>query len=290
MKEKIEKFYLKNYKKLLFIPVILLVLSILFLGIHAGMTGEVIERDVSLKGGLTATIYTDQEINLIELEKSIEVESNLRILKDFTSGKQIGLIIESSDITNDELEPLLEKELGLTLTQDNYSVEETGSKLGEAFYRQLLIGIVIAFILMGITVLAVFRTLIPGLAVIFAALTDIVVTLAILSIFGMQLSSAGIVAFLLIIGYSIDTDILMTTRVIKKREGSIFDRIWSSGKTGLTMTFTTIIALGIGLIFTNSIVIAEMFTIIIIALFVDILTTYFTNAGILTWYAKKKGL
>ncbi len=176
----------------------------------------------------------------------------------------------------------------IVLTENNYSVEEAGGSLGESFYRQMVVAIGIAFILMGIVVLIVFRTIIPSLAVISAALFDIVITVGILNLFGVRLSTAGISALLLLIGYSVDTDILLTTRVLKKKEGSVNKRILDAMKTGLTMTGTTIAALGVGFIVTNSPVLKQMFMIILIGLVVDVFATYLTNAGILKWYAERK--
>ena len=69
---------------------------------------------------------------------------------------------------------------------------------------------------MGLVVFIYFRTLVPSLAVILAAFSDIVVTLAIFNLTGEKLSTAGVAAFLMLIGYSVDTDILLNTRVLKK--------------------------------------------------------------------------
>ena len=106
----------------------------------------------------------------------------------------------------------------------------------------------------------------------------------------MKLSSAGIIGFLLIIGYSVDTDILLTTWALKKREKSLFERMFHSMKTGLTMTAAAIAVMIIGIIFSNAVVIREMFIVILLALITDIFATYLTNAGILTWYCQKKGI
>jgi len=285
---KLEKFYFKNYKLLMLIPIIMLVIALGYLGIHYAVTGEFMNKDVSLKGGITATVYTEQAVDLDALKASLGVPSNIRNLGDFVTGKQMGFIVEVSDLSSEQLKGILEKFLDIKLTQDNFSIEETGSKLGAAFFRQLMMALAFAFILMAISVFIAFRTFIPSIAVIFSAFCEIVIAFAIVTLSGMQISTAGIVAFLLIIGYSVDTDILLTTRMLRKKEWSLFKRITSSIKTGATMTFTTIFALIAGIIFITSYIIREMFIIIVIALFMDLLTTYLTNAGILTWYIIRK--
>ncbi len=287
-KENIENFWSKNYKILMWIPVILFILSVLLIGIKISKTGDFINKDVTLKGGIAATVYTQQEFSEEEIKAALQADSNIKKLGDIRTGKQIGFIIEVSDINEEQLREALAKELSLELTHENFSVEETSPKLSQAFFKQLMIAIIFAFILMGLAVFISFRTPIPSIAVISAALMDVTITLAIVNIIGMDISTAGIVGFLLIIGYSVDTDILLTTWAIKKRDFKLFDRMMHSAKTGLTMTFIAIAVMIIGVISTNSVVIKEMFTIILIALSIDIFTTYLTNAGILWIYCKKK--
>ena len=54
--KKIVKGYEKNLPKLMFIPLILLVIAIAYLGLHYAQTGEVFKKDISLRGGIVATV------------------------------------------------------------------------------------------------------------------------------------------------------------------------------------------------------------------------------------------
>ncbi|HDZ61215.1 MAG TPA: preprotein translocase subunit SecF, partial [Candidatus Pacearchaeota archaeon] len=105
-----------------------------------------------------------------------------------------------------------------------------------------------------------------------------------------KMSSAGIVAFLMLIGYSVDTDILLTTRVLKRQEGSLNERIFGAFKTGLTMTLTSLLAIIFALFVVKSfsIVLTQIFTILAIGLGFDIFNTWITNVSILKWYMEKK--
>jgi len=170
----------------------------------------------------------------------------------------------------------------------SYSVETFGSSLGESFFRQTIIALLVAFILMGIVVFIYFKLPIPSLVVILAAFSDIVVTLAVFNLTGIKLSTAGIAAFLMLIGYSVDTDILLTTRVLKRREGTIMERIYGAMKTGLTMAITTIAAVGVSLLLVESEVIKQIMLILFIGLIVDIIMTWIQNAGLLRLYLHKK--
>jgi len=130
---------------------------------------------------------------------------------------------------------------------------------------------------------------IPSVAVILAAFSDIIVTLAIVNLMGMKLGTAGIAAFLMLIGYSVDTDILLSTRVLKRKGGSVYQRVISAFKTGMTMNLTTMTALTIALIFSQSEIISQIMTILLIGLAVDMINTWLQNVGILRWHLENKG-
>ncbi|MDP7115507.1 MAG: hypothetical protein QF915_00480, partial [Candidatus Woesearchaeota archaeon] len=61
--KRIKRFYINNYKKLLIIPNIILVLAILQIIIHVSMTGDFLNKGVSLKGGISITVPLDQGID-----------------------------------------------------------------------------------------------------------------------------------------------------------------------------------------------------------------------------------
>lgn len=290
MKEMFRGLYTAHYKKLFFLPLLLLFLSLLVLANNYRTTGDIIKKDVTLKGGATATIYTAEQFPDLEqqlLATFPEKEFVVRDLTEFGSGTSLGVVIEASDVDPDVLRAALEEITGLSLTEKNYSMEFIGGSLGESFYHQMLIAILLAFLFMAIVVFVTFRIPVPSFAVVFSAFSDMVCTVALLSIFGMQFSTAGIAAVLLLVGYSIDTDILLTTNLLR-RSGGLFDGVWRSMKTGLTMTAAAVASLGIGYLVSTSLVIKHMFLIIIVGLCFDVVMTYGMNAGLLYWYLKKK--
>ena len=291
----LESFYEKHYKKLIVFSYSILLLSILFLGYKYFTTGEPIERDITLKGGVSVIIY-NENLNLDEIKDYLKDnvrDFSARALTDAATGKQTGLIIEAADITEEELRSLLEKKLTNVDfdNKDEYEPGLTSAGFGESSYRGLLIALLFAFIFMSITILISFKTFIPSIAVISAALTDILAALVVIDLIGIKLSSAGIISFLLIIGYSIDTDVLLTTKLLKRREeGSLYERLKHAMTTGLTMTMAAIAALSVGYFIAIPEELKQMFLIIVIALIFDIITTYAGNAGILIHYCKKKNI
>ncbi len=286
----VKNWYDKSYKYLLILPVVFLLFSAVYLYNFYGDHGDIFYKDVSITGGTTITVFASTDIVLLEQTLAPQFpDIALRSITDIRTGEQHGFFVETSS-SIDELKAALESYLGYQLTTENSSIEFTGSALSESFYNQLRIAILISFILMAGVVFIIFRTPIRSLSIIIAGLADIIFTIVVIDILGIRLSTAGIVALLMLIGYSVDADIMLTTRVVKDKEGSINHRIWEAFKTGITMTLTAMAAVGIALIFTRSLspVLSQMFTIILIGLCFDIFNCWITNASLLKWYAEVK--
>jgi len=283
--------YEKNYKKLLWIPIILLALSLFQLFSMYQETGEIIERDITLTGGTSITFFPNQQVDTNELSNYLNgklPEFVIRELSDFQSGKQKAIVVETIS-EPEETRVLIEEFLKYELNNENSSTESTGSSLGESFYRQLVYAIILSFVLMSIVVFLIFRSRVPSFAVVISAFADIVMTLAAINILEIKISSAGITAILMLIGYSVDADIMLTTRLLK-REGNTNKNLREAFKTGITMTLTSILAISVALFIVQSVsnVLAQIFTILIIGLSFDILNTWITNVSILKWHLETK--
>ncbi len=290
MLTKLKNFHDKNYKLLLLIPLVILIFSFVYMASFYSQNQDFIRKDISLKGGTSVTI--NAKINLEDLEQAVSGkldEITTRKIYDLITREQIAVIIETTS-SKEQTEQVLEGYLGYELTDDNSSFEFTGSTLSENFYRQLLLAILVAFVFMAIVVFIIFRTPVPSAAIIISAFADILMTLIVVNLLGIRVSSAGIIALLMLIGYSVDTDILLTTRVLKRDEGSLNQRLFGAFKTGMTMTLTSLLAVVFALIVAKSFssVLTQIFTILSIGLGFDLLNTWITNASIIKWYMARK--
>ncbi len=296
-KDSKKSFYYKYYKELMIIPFLLLLLAIGFLGYNYVTTGAVINKGISLQGGITITVPVEEPVSLPETEGYLnqEVKQGIKVRELSELGVQKAILVEVpgdvedmselSELENDVVSSLESKiEGGL----EDYSVETIGPSLGRSFFQQTIKALIFAFIFMGGMVFLYFRTFAPSIAVILAAFSDIVVTMAIVNVIGMEVGTSGIAAFLMLIGYSVDTDILLTTKVLRRKEGTIYDRVLDAMKTGLTMNGTTLAAITIGIVVSQSEVITQIMIIIFIGLLVDMINTWIQNVGILRWYAEGK--
>ena len=251
-----------------------------------------INRDVSLKGGTTITLTG--EIDSADIEAKLKdkiLDAGFRSLSDLRTGKGIAFVIESS-MQPDEMKVIIEEAVGYELNEENSSIEFTGPTLSGNFYRQLIIALIISFTLMSIVVFVMFRSFVPSVAVIFAALSDIIMPLALINYLEIKISAAGIAAFLMLVGYSVDTNILLTARALKKIEGTLNQRIYGAFKTGAFMTIIALAAvLPVFFIVTGlPDSFRQIFLILALGLTADLFNTWMTNAGIIKWYCTRKGI
>jgi len=285
---KLLDFYEHKYKKSMWFTIALLVISIMIICVYTAVNGEVIPRGVSLKGGVTITVPFENPIDVKELEDSLRVQfpqASVNVRAMTSAGERIGFIVDASDVDSEMLLDAIRSHVG---EMNKFSLETMGSALGEAFFKQTLLAILIAFVLMSVVVFLSFKTFIPSFAVILSAVSDITMTVAVIDLFRIRIETAGIAALLMLIGYSVDTDILLTTRVIKREEGTVFYRVMGAMKTGMTMTITSIAAIAVSLIFTQSETLRQIMLILLIGLIFDLPNTWIQNTGILRMYLERK--
>jgi preprotein translocase subunit SecF len=292
---KLMHWYGTHYKVLTILPFILLLCGIGQLTYQSFTTGDFVSRGISLSGGTTITIQTTQPVLISSLEQSLSSFAGssqqivVRELTDF--GTQTGIIIETSISDSQAIQELLKVVESTTgpIQKELLSVETTGPQLGEEFFTQMKWGLFFAFALMGVVVFIAFKSLVPSLAIVVSAFTDLVLTIAVFNILGGQLSTSGVAALLLVIGYSVDTNVLLTNHMLKRTTHAISERINSAWVTGWAMILTTIVAVVAGLLMTNASAIREIMLILLIGLVIDTITTWFQNAGLLRWYLEKHG-
>lgn len=283
--------YDKRYKELMIFTFIVFLVAIGILITSYVRTGEFVQKGVTLKGGITLTIQTGEEIDLLALENNLAAalpKSDIGVRKTTELGVIKSIIIEAGDVTEEDLLSAVKKSGIIDLKEGGYSIESMGSSLGTQFFKQTIIAVIIAYLAMWLVVFLTFREIVPSTFVMLAATSNIICSLAVVSLIGMKLSTAGVAAFLMLIGYASDTNIMLTTKVLRRKEGTVLDRILNAMKTGITLTATTLVAAIVAYFFSTSDVIRQIMIIMIIGLLFDVLNTWVQNTGILRWYLERK--
>ncbi len=173
-----------------------------------------------------------------------------------------------------------------------YSIQDVTPTLGAFFLQQLQNIILISFVVVALVVFLVFRNPIPSLTVVFGSANDILVALGAMALLGIPLGVASVGGLLMLIGYSMDTDILAAIRVLKRGEGTPQERAHDAMRTGITLTLAAIITFSILLVVSYLVYIPTYFeisSIVLVGLVADLVTTWLSNTVLLLWYKERKG-
>jgi preprotein translocase subunit SecF len=166
------------------------------------------------------------------------------------------------------------------------SVQSTSASFGGESQRLALYGLVAAFVGMSILVFLMFRTFVPSIAVVLSAFSDIVIPLALMNILGIPLSLGTVAALLMLIGYSVDSDILLNNHVLR-RSGGFYESTYRAMRTGVTMTLTSLSAMSVMALvaFVFGIdLLTSIGVVLVMGLATDLMNTYMLNLSLLRWY------
>lgn len=257
----------KYWKVFTFVPLVALILASIFLANNMLTKGSFMERSPELIGGKIITLHVSDP-SKINVDYNVRTTSSQNVIIEIPFDVDEKVVIDTVQSQTDII--------------GQPSIQTIGPVIGEIFWQQAQIAIVLAFVLMSIVVFILFRSPAPSLIVILAAVTDIVVTIALLDIIGVKLSLHVLAALLMIIGYSVDTDIVLTTNVL--RGGTVRNAM----KTGLTMSAAALAAFFAMYVLAGSLVLQEMALVIMLGIVIDIPATYLTNAGILRLWMERK--
>ncbi len=210
---------------------------------------------------------------------------------DFSSLRELDYAVQQAyeriyELYTQRIVQLLRKYVDFT----DASVASTSPALGRHFLDK---AIHVALLTAGLSVLVVFfffRTWVPALAILIGAMSDILIALGIMAFLCIPLSLASFSALLMLVGFSLDTDILLTMRMLK-RKGDPREKAFEALKTGVTMSITAIFAFAVLYIvslFTHITFYREISTVALAGLFGDLFATWGINAVLLLLHVEGK--
>ena len=278
------KYDIEKYspKQLVIIPLVLLVISIVLLSLNMINTGMPVTPGIDFSGGTAVTVITPDT-----REQILTTFSGYPLI-DVAEGVNNGKFLKFSSMDDAKFRSLT------SLIMQKYpdaKIDQIGESFGKTLQYQAVIAIIFSFIGMAIVIFLAFRTFVPAAAVVLSAFADMVMTAAAMNIIGIPLTLGTVAALLMLIGYSVDSDILLTNRVLK-RQGKLNEKLTGAFTTGIIMTSTTLAATAALFIvswFGSVQILMEISAVLLIGLVFDIMNTWLTNAGILKWYAMKGG-
>lgn len=276
-------------RQLAAVPLAVLALALLLLGGWYVAFGTPVTLGIEFVGGTELTVETSTSeadiADAFEEEptsiQAIQTEDDQYIVQ-FTSTDDQAL----ADQARDNLEPSGNADVV-------QSVSSTSASFGQQAQQTALLGLVVAFLGMSVLAFALFRTFVPSIAIVISAFSDLMIPLAFMNvltatrIFEFRLSLGTVAALLMIIGYSVDSDILLNNHILR-RSGDFYESTHRAMRTGVTMTVTSMAAMLVMAITAFAFGIELLFSIgliLFVGLAADLMNTYMLNLSLLRWYA-----
>lgn len=278
------KYNIEKYspKQLVIIPLVLLAISVVLLALNMVSTGMPVTPGIDFSGGTAVTLFTT------DTREELQSTFTGYPLVDISEGVNNGFFLKFGAMDDTEF-----RSLSALISQKfpDAKVDQIGETFGKTLQSQAVLALVFSFIGMAIVIFVAFRTFVPAVAVILSAFADMVMTAATMNIVGIPLSLGTLAALLMLIGYSVDSDILLTNRVLK-RQGKLNEKLTGAFRTGMIMTSTTLaatLAMFIVAWLGSVLILMEISAVLLIGLVFDVMNTWLTNVGILKWYILKGG-
>jgi preprotein translocase subunit SecF len=263
-------------RQLVAVPLALLAVSVGVLAVATVLLGSPVPLGIEFTGGTELRVITGDSPSEIRATFDQDVESITPIASQADTYQ---LTFQSDDA--DPLERRAEN-AGYTVE----SVSERSASFAGDSQRQALVGLLVAFAGMAVLVFLMFRTFIPSIAVVASAFSDIVIPLALMRLFGIELSLGTVAALLMLIGYSVDSDLLLNNHIIRRR-GAFYTATYRAMRTGVTMTITSIAAMIVMVVVASLLGIPLLPAIGIVLVFgltADLMNTYLMNVSLLRYY------
>ena len=258
-------------------PVAMVVIAVLVISAVFATTGSPVALGTEFTGGTELRVVVPGDGTAVTEPFSAAVES-------------VQPVQQSADTFiltfGPEAEPETIRTQALDAGYDVISVQSTSPAFAASTQRLAVYGVGIAFVGMSIVVFALFRTVIPSGAVVFSAFGDIAVPVAVMNVLGIDLSLGTVAALLMLIGYSVDSDILLTNHVLR-RSGGFYESVRRAMRTGVTMTVTSISAMAVMAMVATYFrieLLSAIGTVLVLGLMTDLVITYMFNVSLLRWY------
>ncbi len=268
-------------RQMVVLPLVLLLLAGVLLGYTTLTTGLPLTPGIDFAGGTAVTAFTSDS------KETIEATFSGYPLLSVGEGIGNGKYIQFGPMDDAQYRSLV------ALINEKYpdaKIDQIGETFGKTLQGQAFLALFFSFIGMAVVVFIAFRNLVPAGAVVLSAFADIAVTGAVMQIIGIPLSLGTTAALLMLIGYSVDSDILLTTRLLK-RKGKLDEKLAGAFRTGIIMTTTTLAAIAAMWVVSTAgqiQIISEIASVLIIGLFVDMMNTWMLNAGLLKEYILRR--
>jgi len=282
--EKFGKWYAKHYKQLMVIPALVFLSAVFIFANNYAKHGYFFPKDIDLSGGTVVTVYINYTVPHAK-EKLERLGFSVREIRKYDTHELVAVIVEAGPEFN---ESFVVEAVNETFPGYKFDIRHVGPAMGASFLKSSQKAVAIGFILMGLILAAIFRVPIVALTVILSGFLDVFEAAAYMTLFGIKLAPHTIGALLMLMGWSVDSEVLFDTKILKRKGGDPKERALNAMKTAMTMSaavFASLIAL---YWFSTAKLVRDIAMILLLGAFFDLINTWFQSLSMVLWYVEGK--
>ena len=270
-------------RQLVLVPLAVLALAVVVIGGWYAVTGAPATLGLEFTGGVELRIADDGG----DVEERIETafDRDPDSVRAIPADDVYVVTFRAGDDDPDGLATDLEEQADAAELETE-AIDQVSASFATDTARTAIFGIGLAFLGMSVLVFALFRTFVPSIAVVASAFSDLVIPIAAMNLLGIEMTLGIVAALLMIIGYSVDSDILLNNSVLR-RTGEFYDSVNRAMRTGVTMTVTSMAAMIVMAVVATVFgidLLRDIGIILAIGLCADLMNTYLLNVALLRWY------
>ncbi|MDD6348250.1 MAG: protein translocase subunit SecD [Lachnospiraceae bacterium] len=241
--------FVANRLKYAILAVVVIVIGFAAMGIHAAGGEHSLNFSLDFLGGTSTTVDFNEDMTLQELDDQVkpyvmEITGDANVvMQKVVNANQV--IIKTRTLNNDERTAMTD------VLTENFGIEESAitaesisATVGNEMRRDAVLAVVIAVILMLLYIFIRFRDIRFATAAVIALCHDVLVTLTAYALLRISVGNAFIAVMLTILGYSINSTIVIFDRIreklpLLKRGGRLADLVDSAVNQTLTRSIFT---------------------------------------------------
>jgi len=283
---KILSFIENNYKKFLMISMVIFVIFVGTILFNYFKYGYIINKSITISGGYVTLINNNYHITNPEIQNTL----NQMNITDYVLYNTPNIIyIESGKQINETLLiNLLNQDYNIKLLPTDISIQQYSSLVGNLIFNQFLFFVILAMILAAFIIFISFRASKITLNIISTILFDVVGLLSILSITKYPIGANGFIGMLMILGFAIDNNVVLSTNIVKEKEKPFIERVRMSFRVGMLMEVIALYTLLLLYFIVPEPSVDEFAFVLSIAIILDLLYYLIGNIPLYKYFEAKK--
>ncbi len=284
-------------KHLIIIPLLLAAIFGSVVAYNWQSTGNPVPLSLEFAGGSYIRIdgvgqLSDVEVNEISVAFQSEFNSDPPDVRAVDDSIEIETSVDLITANENQIAETRIRDLlaGAGVEGDlDIRITSMGSIITELYKNQARNAAIAALVVMAVILFIALRNYVTVGGILLVVGLDFVGILGGMTLLNIPLSLASMAGILLIFGYAVNTNILLSTNIVKRKGGTARERASRAMSTGIKMSTTSAAAMIVLNIATTAPELDQISAVLAIGILVDMVNTWLLNSGLILRSYEEEG-